>query len=159
MGSRNDYHDDEYEEDDDDIDEFEPNLVFVIMPFSDELDDAYMAIKDECSRQGLETKRVDDNVGAGLIIVEITELIEDAEFIICDLTKERPNVYYELGYAHGIGNQPLDLFLIAREGTVLHFDIAPYRVHYYGSTEHLRSLIRTKFASLVKKNRDEASPN
>jgi hypothetical protein len=157
MRSNNDDYDDDYEDEEDEVNEFEPNLVFVIMPFSDELDESYFAIKDECSRLGLNTKRVDENVGAGLVIDEITELIEDAEFIICDLTMERPNVYYELGYAHGVGNEPLDLFLIAREGTVLHFDIAPYRVHYYRSTEQLRSLIRNKFAALVKENREESN--
>ncbi len=156
MRGRNDNYDDNHEDEEDEIDEFEPNLIFVIMPFSDELDESYFAIKDECLRLGLNAKRVDENVGAGLVIDEITELIEDAEFIICNLTKERPNVYYELGYAHGIGVEPLDLFLIAEESTVLHFDITPYRVHYYRSTEQLRSLIRNKFAALVKKNRDES---
>jgi hypothetical protein len=156
MGNGQEDYDAEYEQDDDDKDEYEANLVFVIMPFSEELEESYFAIKDECSRLGLNAKRVDENVGAGLIIDEVTDFIESAEFIICDLTKERPNVYYELGYAHGVGNEPLDLFLIAKEGTVLHFDIAPYRVYYYRSTEHLRSLIRSKFAVMVKENRDEA---
>ena len=36
---------------------------------------------------------------------DISELILKAEFIVCDLTLERPNVYYELGYAHGAGNR------------------------------------------------------
>ena len=66
--------------------------------------------------------RVDENVGSGLVVGEITKLIEDAEFIICDLSLERPNVYYELGYAHGVGNEANDILLIAKEGTNLHFD-------------------------------------
>jgi hypothetical protein len=54
---------------------------------------------------GLHASRVDENVGSGIVIREISELIERAEFIICDLTLERPNVYYELGDAHGAGNE------------------------------------------------------
>jgi hypothetical protein len=88
------------------------------MPFKDEeMTDAYSAIKDECDKLGLHAKGVDENVGSGLIIREISEFIERAEFLICDLTRERPNVYYELGYAHGVGNEGTDILLVAREGS------------------------------------------
>lgn len=130
------------------------NLVFVIMAFgAGAADETYAAIQDECARQGLKAVRVDDNVTSGLIIKDILQLIEGAEFIVCDLTHERPNVYYELGYAHGVGNNPSNIFLTAREGTHLHFDIAPLRVHYYRSNEHLRSIMATSFAKLVAARR------
>ena|SRR5689334_19387082 len=139
----------------DDSEEFEENLVFVVMPFTgDDMEEVYSAIKDECSKLGLKTKRVDENPGSGLVINEITELIIKAEFIICDLTSERPNVYYELGLAHGVGNEPLDVFLIAKQGTILHFDIAPFRVRYYRTTEHLRGLIQTNFKEMVRASRE-----
>jgi hypothetical protein len=63
-------------------------------------------------------------VGSGFIIREITESIERAEFLVFDLSYERPNVYYELGYAHGVGNEAPEILLIAREGTSVHFDSA-----------------------------------
>jgi hypothetical protein len=134
--------------------EFEEGLVFVIMPFrGQEMTDAYGAIRDECKKLRLRSKRVDENTGSGLVIREITELIERSEFIVCDLTHERPNVYYELGYAHGVGNEALDILLVAKEGTVLHFDIAPLRVHYYSSTEHLRAIISTNLKAMIKATR------
>ncbi|MFM8309123.1 MAG: hypothetical protein ACKN87_19310, partial [Microcystis aeruginosa] len=98
-------------------------------------------------------KRVDENSGSGLIIREITDLIERSEFIVCDLTNERPNVYYELGYAHGVGNEAMDILLIAKEGAVLHFDIAPLRVQYYSSSEHLRSIISSNLKAMIKATR------
>jgi hypothetical protein len=97
------------------------------------MQDTYSTIKDECQKLHLNAHRADDNVGSGLIIGEITNSIEEAEFIVCDLSYERPNVYYELGYAHGVGNEGFDILLIAKEGTALHFDIAPFRVQYYRS--------------------------
>lgn len=142
--------------DPDDQGSFEQGLVFVAMPFQgDEMEEVYSAIKDECSKLGLSTKRVDENVGAGFIVREITDLIEDAEFIIFDLTHERPNVYYELGYAHGVGNEPLDILLVAKEGTTIHVDIAPLRVRFYKTTEHLRSLISTSFKEMIRETRGE----
>ncbi len=68
------------------------------MPFSGQgTNDVYSAIKDECKKLSLNPVRVDENTGSGFIIQEIKELIEQAEFIIFDLSEERPNVYYELG--------------------------------------------------------------
>ncbi|WP_052725530.1 hypothetical protein [Methanosarcina sp. Kolksee] len=140
--------------DPDDQGSFKQNLVFVAMPFlGEDVKEKYSAIKDECSKLGLNARRVDENIGSGLIIKEITELIEEAEFIIFDLTQERPNVYYELGYAHGVGNEPLDILLIAKEGTKIHFDIAPMRIHFYRTTEHLRSIIASNLKEMIYKTR------
>jgi hypothetical protein len=134
--------------------DFEKGLVFVIMPFTGvDMDEVYGAVKDECRKLRLRAQRVDDDAGSGIVIREITDLIERAEFIICDLTRERPNVYYELGYAHGVGNEAMDILLIAKEGTALHFDIAPLRVHYYSSTEHLRTVLSTRLKAMIKATR------
>ncbi len=133
---------------------FEQGLVFVVMPFKgQEMAEVYAAIKDECGKLGLRAARVDENVGSGFVVREITEFIERAEFIVCDLTFERPNVYYELGYAHGVGNEAADILLIAREGTTLHFDIAPLRVQYYRSTEHLRAIVSSNLREMIRATR------
>jgi hypothetical protein len=140
--------------DPDDQGSFEEGLVFVAMSFQgDDMAEVYTAIKDECLKLKLRAKRVDENIGSGFIIREITDLIERAEFIIFDLTYERPNVYYELGYAHGVGNEPFDVLLIAKEGTKIHFDIAPLRVQFYKSTEHLRTIIFSNLQEMIRKTR------
>ncbi|MBN2287252.1 MAG: hypothetical protein JXI43_12445 [Tissierellales bacterium] len=140
--------------DQDDSGEFEKNLVFLAMPFDKDMRDNYKIIKDECSKLSLNVVRVDENVGSGFIIREITELIERAEFIIFDLTYERPNVYYELGYAHGVGNEAEDILLIAREGTNIHFDISPMRTHYYESNDQLRDIINRNLKSMIRITRN-----
>ena len=140
--------------DPDDQGEFEEGLVFVIMPFSgQDMDDVYSAIRDECAKLALHAQRVDDNTGSGIVLGEITMLIDRAEFLICDLTRDRPNVYYELGYAHGAGNEAPEILLIAREGTTLHFDIAPLRVQYYSTTEALRKMLADQLAAMIRKTR------
>lgn len=146
------FRNDEYDEDD--IGTFEPNLVFVAMAFSPEMDEVYSAIKDECKKQRLKAVRVDEKPGSALIIREIIELIEKAEYIIFDLSLERPNVYYELGYAHGAGNDGLDIFLVANTSAKIHFDIVPLRIEKYSSTEELRKLISTKFKAMVREDRE-----
>src|SRR5947209_6924232 len=123
MGRRHTFMDEAFRRPDynpDDEGDFTPGLVFVIMPFSPDMNETYEAIRDECPKLGLHARRADDRVGSGIVLREITELIEEAEFLIIDLTHERPNVYYELGYAHGVGNESIEILLIARGGTSLH---------------------------------------
>jgi len=136
-----------------DTPEFEEGLVFVIMPFSDQFNDVYSAIKDECTKLCLRSLRVDETTGSVFILRKIYELIERAEFIIVDLTDEKPNVYYELGYSHGVGNEENDILLIAKEGTKLHFDIAPLAVRFYSSTEHLRRIISNHLGRMINDTR------
>jgi hypothetical protein len=140
--------------DPDDEGDYERDLVFVGMPFKDEMDEVYATIREVCASLSLRAARVDDSyAGSGFIIREITELIEQAEFLIFDLSFERPNVYYELGYSHGVGNEAAEILLIAREGTNVHFDSTPLRVRFYKTTEHLRGIIETSLREMMRRTR------
>ena len=59
-------------------------------------------IKPTCEKFGLTAIRVDDIYKSGLIINDIARSIEEASVIIADVTIDNPNVFYEVGYAHGI---------------------------------------------------------
>ncbi len=122
-------------------------LVFVAMPFSQEFEDVYQfGIYDVVRRCGLVCERVDESYYAGNIVERIKEGIESAEFVIADLTTERPNVYLEVGYAWGL-QRPV--ILIAREGQNLHFDLAQHKCIFYPTivklADKLESTIRDMF--------------
>src|SRR5689334_3303214 len=92
----------------------ELGLVFTIMPIGgEEFDRVFDVYRQECTRLGLHAVRADSVPHSGFILKFIVEMIEKAEFLICDLSMERPNVYYELGYAHGVGNQASRILLTA----------------------------------------------
>ena len=133
---------------------FESGVVFVGMSFKHgEMEDVYAVIKEECEKLSLRAQRVDEGAGSRMVLRDIITLIKSAEFIVFDLTDSRPNVYYELGFAHGVGNDGDDIFLIAKRGTKLHFDISPCRVELYSSTNNLRELIRSKLGKMVAAKR------
>jgi len=133
---------------------YEANTVFVGMSFRGEgSEDAFAAIRSTCRSLKLVAKRVDELTSSGFIILEIIDLIERAEFVVMDLTHERPNVYYELGYAHGVGNSPQNILLVARTGTELHFDIAAMRIQYYKSASELEQLVKVKLGAMLKNAR------
>lgn len=133
--------------------QFERNLVFIVMPFREDMTPEYRALCEACDSLGLHTHRADESSGSGFILREITKYIERAEFIIFDLTHERPNVYYELGYAHGVGNEAYDILLLAKEGTNLHFDIAPLRVNYYDDIDDPREIVPKNLKQMIKMTR------
>jgi hypothetical protein len=134
---------------------YEPGIVFVGMAFGrgDEIE-VFRTISKICKSMKLRAIRIDDNFSSGIIILEITDLIERAEFIIFDLTHERPNVYYELGYAHGVGNTPSNIMLIAKKGTKLHFDIAALRIHFYDSISELGLKVSFCLNKMMSDSRD-----
>ena len=128
----------------------EPVTICVIMAMGNsEMDEVHNIIKAECTRMNLMSTRVDESSGSYSITDDIIELITGSEFVIADLTHSRPNVYYELGYAHGIGHDGSSILLIAKEGTELHFDLSHLRVQFYQSLEHLKKIISGEMNKLV----------
>lgn len=104
-------------------------LVFVAMPFAQEFDDVYQfGIYSTVRRCGFVCERIDESFYAGNMVDRIMDGIRRAQFVIADLTAERPNVYLEVGYAWGL-NRPV--ILTAREGERLHFDLSHHKCIFY----------------------------
>ncbi len=107
----------------------EKKRVFVAMAFADEFEDVYQfGIYDVVRRHGFVCERVDETALAGSIVDVIQDGIRNAEFVIADLSGERPNVYLEVGYAWGLNRK---VILVARENTRLHFDLSHHKCIFY----------------------------
>lgn len=105
---------------------------FVLMPFTDTLREIYTEIyKPACERNNLACWRVDELTRPGSITRDIIDGILDADVIIADLTSRNPNVFYELGIAHSIGNKTL---MTCQDIKDVPFDIANYRIILYEHT-------------------------
>ena len=128
--------------------------LFVIMAMHNEhiadLTDILENIKSAAKATDFRAERTDDNLLPGSLLPEIFQSIDAAEIIVADLTFERPNCYYELGYAHAKGKT---VFITAREGTEIHFDVSGYRQIHYNSYTKLKSdLEKVLRQYLAKKN-------
>ncbi|HEU4455857.1 MAG TPA: hypothetical protein VFR81_22520 [Longimicrobium sp.] len=99
-----------------------PRTVFVIMSFKDapEYRDLYKSIGEVCEEFDYRARRVDESNLRKRIIPEIIRQVRESAFVIADVTEGKPNVYYELGYADGLGKE---VILTAKKGTELPFDI------------------------------------
>jgi len=126
---------------------------FILMPMADntDLEKTYQIIKEECQKYDINAIRIDEVESSGIINEEVLQHINDSEYIIVDLTNERPNVYYELGYAHGLGKRLENIILVAKKGTALHFDIRNMRTIFYRNHEKLRKKLNKRLKAI--KNR------
>jgi hypothetical protein len=110
--------------------ESEPSRVFVVMQFSSPYNELYLeVVRPVCKEFGVEAVRADETYGPGLIIADVVRQIDEAKFIIAEITPANPNVYYEVGYAHARGKPTI---LIAERGIEkLPFDLSPFRTLFY----------------------------
>jgi hypothetical protein len=69
-------------------------------------------------------------------------MIEISRFVVVDLTHERPNVYFELGYARGLDKTVVS---IARQGTMIHFDVKDWTYIPYIDSRLLERDLRKRF--------------
>ncbi len=131
--------------------EVAPNSAFILMRISDDdpdLEDSYDTYRGLCEEFGLTSERADEYETSADITEEIKEAIGKAEYIIADLTGERPNVYYEVGYAEGIGHNEMSIILTAKNGTEVHFDMRQHRVIFYENQRELKQRLRERFKSI-----------
>lgn len=124
--------------------------VFVIMKFGDPtLDSAYEGvIKPIVKEHGFKALRIDEVQDAGRITDQVLEEISVSRFVLADLTGERPNCYYECGFAHALGKE---LILTIASEEPVHFDLAGYRFIVWDTEADLRKKLRARLAALTSK--------
>jgi hypothetical protein len=102
---------------------------FVAMWFYASMDLIYSnCIFKAVNNSGYSCRRIDEKEHIGKIEDEIIKEIRRSKFIIADMTGNRGGVYYEAGFAHGLG---LGVIWTARKNTELHFDINHYNCIFW----------------------------
>jgi hypothetical protein len=123
-----------------------PDLVFVLMPFKDQLDDLYFyGIRGSAERVGLRCKRADELIHDAGIMQEVIDHIKRAKVIVAEVSDHNPNVFYEVGWAHALERPTI---LIARDGVSLPFDIAHINTVFYKSIKDLDDILSERFQEL-----------
>jgi len=102
---------------------------FCAMWFNPEVLPLWTEVIEPATREvGYEPLRIDSKQHNGKIDDEIMASIRAARFVVSDFTGSRGGVYYEAGFAHGIG---LPVIFMCREGDELHFDVRQYNCIFW----------------------------
>ena len=107
--------------------------VFVVMEFKSPFNEIHRdVLKVVCDDLKLDARRADDTYGPGMIIADIERQIDEAKFVIADITPPNPNVYLEIGYARARGKPTI--LLADKSMGKLPFDVSPFRTLFYENT-------------------------
>jgi hypothetical protein len=122
---------------------------FMVMPFSDDIaEKAYLySTKPIVESFGLKVLRADQIFSTNPIFDDIISALEQAAFVIVDISGQNPNCFYELGIAHTLKrshtiivthdeykNNPFD---------IAHFRIIQYKDSFTGKEEYESKLKST----------------
>jgi hypothetical protein len=99
------------------------------------------SIKAVCNKLGWLAERVDSEEHNDSIMDRIIAMIRRAPFAIADLSDDNRGVYYEAGFARGIG---CDVVYLAREGAKVHFDLSGVNHVKWSSVEDLRAKLENR---------------
>lgn len=128
------------------------NLVFVMMSFNPDnprLVDYYNAMKRavESSHSSLTCTSLDDIEGSFAISPMAKNNIRNCRLAIVDLTENKPNVFYELGYVHGIVKECV---LTAHIDTPLQFYPREYKIVQYKNADELERKLSKVLKAILK---------
>jgi nucleoside 2-deoxyribosyltransferase len=120
-----------------------PRDVFMIMSFKREFVDVFASCKEICREFKLEAERTDESTSLERITPRIEKGIRRSAFVIADVSELSPNVFYEIGYAMGLGK---DVIVTAKEGTKLPFDIGDVPTIFWAVQDDLKVELRKRLA-------------
>ena len=134
-----------------DTSSYRPNTAFIMMAIDNkkpELEDIKNGIKEVFREFGIHAITADEIEHDGAITDRILDEIQTSEFLIADLTRERPNVYYKIGHAHARTKR---VILFRKKDTPLHFDVAHRNCPEYENTTELKERLRRRLEAITNK--------
>lgn len=118
-------------------------FAFVLMPFEDAFRDVYvLGIKPACEEAGYYCERLDEQIFEETMLEHIYNQIAKADLVVADLTARNPNVFYETGYAHALGQR---VILLTRNSEDIPFDLKHhFHIVYSDSIADLKQRLRQR---------------
>jgi hypothetical protein len=98
-----------------------------------------------CGEFGFAAERTDELETGERIIPRILAGIRRSAFVIADVTEHSANVFYEIGFAEGIGRP---VIVTAKRDTPLPFDIADIPVIFWSDQDELRDRLKRRIKEI-----------
>jgi len=117
------------------------DLVFVACSLDPDMDPVYDAVERAADAVGLRAARVRDFQSDCCVTDKMLALVRTASLVVADLSHDRPNVYFELGYARGLGKT---VITIRRAGASPHLDVRELPYLEYMDSRPLEHQLRKR---------------
>ena len=123
---------------------------FVIMPFGDPFDRYYDEIYSPAIKDARLIPRIADDIyGPGDIMRDIWNLTKEAKVVLAVLTGKNPNVFYELGLAHGM---KIPVIIVTQSRDDVPFDLRPVRNIVYDKDDpNWGEILQVNISKYIKK--------
>jgi hypothetical protein len=119
---------------------------FVIMPFLTDLNCVYELIRSVLEEKGWQVKRADEVFLHRLITDGIFQEIVTADLVVADLSGLNPNVFYEVGLTHALGN---DLLLISQDRLPTDLTVDHALFYQTDQLESLKKMIKKRVPTVT----------
>jgi nucleoside 2-deoxyribosyltransferase len=122
---------------------------FIAMWFNPEMNNASAIIHKAIEDSGFQPKRIDNHESNQKICDEIIAEIRKSKFVVCDFTGQRGGVYFEAGFAMGLG---IPVIWMCRKDYFdnLHFDTRQYsHIEWEREDEIYSKLLKRIQATIV----------
>ncbi|WP_313913181.1 hypothetical protein [Tahibacter sp.] len=110
--------------------------IFLVVPFNEKHGAVQQEMRAAATTLGLGCFRTDDIRQSTSILDRVLQGIRSATVVVADLTENRVNCYYELGYADAL-KRPV--VLLCHEGTEPAVDVSGRSICRYRDAEHLKA--------------------
>ncbi|MGB3633795.1 MAG: nucleoside 2-deoxyribosyltransferase [Rubrobacteraceae bacterium] len=136
------------------------NSAFILMPFDIGFEPIYSElIKPALEEAGFNVHRADSTLDQQNILRTIVHSIDNADLVIAELTTSNPNVFYELGIAHGL-RKPV--VLLSQELEQVPFDLRSYKIVTYSThfdeVHKLKDSLKTIARGIIENSVSFGSP-
>ncbi|MEJ6529025.1 hypothetical protein [Exiguobacterium sp. USCH10] len=121
--------------------------IFIAMSFNPQLSEVRKSISDTVIRNGFKPLIIDSKEHTNQIVPEIFYEIENAEFVIADLTDHKNGVYYEAGYAKGIGKEVI-FTCHTDDFEKRHFDVAQTNTIVWKNISELSDMLSNRIEAI-----------
>ena len=127
-------------------------MAFIAMWFNKKMDSIYNTFHSSIENAGYEPKRVDKTEHINRIDDEIIALIRQSKFIVADYTGQRGGVYFESGYALGLG-LPVVWLCKEEDRENLHFDTNHFNFIFWeeNKPDQLRDALEKRIIAVIGK--------
>ena len=106
-------------------------------------EDVFDAIKSVADEMGLEAIRLLIPDADDVVTPRVRHELESAEFVVVDLTRHSPALYWQAGLVEGMGRDPV---LVARQGMLVDLELPDCPVLYFVNLHDLRDKLKARLS-------------